>query len=164
MSIKLPKPFGEMLKKYQRVFMNNGEYEVTEAYFDNGYSLVNGIGSLRQLLGLSGNDTCADGYIILKHKEGEKEEKIGILWEDKGSQGKGTHFSDGVKQLKSTHIILKQKMALPLRFHVVLSNIKLGKGFIEAKYVDEHQCRILKKPNNGEAILCGEYPIKVLDN
>ena len=156
--IKLPKPFGYLLEKYKYMFdQTMSQSHIMEAYVDNGYQLINGLQSLRELILLSDNETCCDLYCVVAYGG----RKVHILWEDKGAQGKGTHPSDGVKQLNAIYPKIKG-IGRQIDF-VILSNIKSVKGFLQVVHSKEFGCKVLKGPKDQVIKCCGKE-IRILED
>jgi len=158
--IKLPKPFGHLVEKYKHLLRLDENYQIEQAYVDDEYALKNGLKSLRKLLGLTANDTCADIYAILTSNG----RKVAILWEDKGSRGKGNHHQTAIKQIEITYKRLKERINnLPDEIYVAVVDVKLHKSFIQAKQFQEKRAKILVGPNNKALKVRGEQEIYYLE-
>ena len=103
--IKLPKPFGHVLRTYY----SDRDYTLVHAYLDSAEytNLPDECKCLRELLAVNGDETCCDCYCIVQLKDGKKE---GILMEDKDIQKhRNREVNDGIRQMTFIHDKLKEK-------------------------------------------------------
>jgi len=135
--IKLPKPFGNVVKTYY----SDTEYTIIEVFVDSyEYTLSDGTKCLRNWLNLNGDDTCCDCYCVVQLKAGHKE---GILFEDKDiKKCRNRQVNDGIRQLEFTHNkIIENNGSYPLNW-AFLTNAKFQSP-MKAKTLSGRRCKVL---------------------
>ena len=121
-TIKLPKPFNSIIHKE---YKNKG-YKILEAYIDEmeNPNLNNGLKGIRQLLGLSGNESICDLFCKIGFKDGSVKY---FIFEDKNSKHQRCVYKKK-KQLERSNELIKKKLGINIDF-AVMSRISMEKPF-----------------------------------
>ena len=137
--IVLPDPFGRVVN----ISFSSQTFSIVAAYVD-GYTLRNGLGSLRDLLDLTANDPCADCYCIVKVGNSEN---IGILFEDKDIEThRNREVNDGIKTMNFTYSkLIEKKIQESFELNrelAFLCNAKFEYPYM-AKYLEGRKSKVL---------------------
>lgn len=132
--IKLPKAFRNFVKK---LYSDKTSYTISEAYVDYHYPKRHGLKSLRKFLGIKGNESCCDLYLIV-YANGKKE---GLLLEATKTK-KSRNPIDIKRRLDFVYSKIKEKDPnLPVN-HALFSDVKMS-GALKVKHIKEYKYKIL---------------------
>jgi hypothetical protein len=127
MSLKLPKPYSEIIhKEYGKT------YEIMEAYVDEREEqLINGVSGIRALLSIGDDETICDLFCKIKIN-GNK--IIYLIMEGKESKHDGNQFK-AKSQLESSNKLIRNKLRINVNY-AVLCGISLEQPFKAKKQFD----------------------------